>query len=498
MSDKLAKVEKVDIKPKLDRPARKKFLAIRREGVALSLVSKTEEKTNAILAISPWMQKVDSVDGLALAGKTEVLGNVRGIAIATMNEVKGNVHGMVIGGISEVEGETNGVTAGFFAGTKKTNGLMCCVINDSDAVNGMAIGWKNEVANVNGVIFGARNDSENSAIGYGNGLSLGLWNSGIQINGVNLAVVNNTSFVNGVSIGLITSCMEGSGLNIGAVNTIEEFNGVSIAFAGNLCETFGSDNGIIIGGILNLLSIDTDVNGVICSSLLNICGKLNGLMLGLINIINGPSTGIQIGLLNIRIDAQWYAKVIPGIAIRFAGLKEWLQTRRYYRRFAEIIDKSNEAETVRQMNRNKLLHVASEGQPPQLLPPAVYREGLALISSDSSEEFEHIRTFVLDKKLADKKRIEKISSDLTDKHGKKENEKDCELIRNKRKEAAEELAAISSDPDVYGNDASQKALKELIMVATRVWNVGIPDGKKEAIEALALLGISEDDLKHIR
>jgi|GEM_PF-2231818 len=54
-------------------------------------------------------------------------------------------------------------------------------------------------------------------------------------------------------------------------------------------------------------------------SCIGICNSFEGVMIGAINICNDKSQGIQIGLLNIRTDAPWYAKVVPGIAIRTNG-----------------------------------------------------------------------------------------------------------------------------------------------------------------------------------
>jgi len=56
----------------------------------------------------------------------------------------------------------------------------------------------------------------------------------------------------------------------------------------------------------------------------------------------------------------------------------------------------------------------------------------------------------------------------------------------KRADAAEKLAFIASDPEIYGNDDSAKALGELVRGASR--------GIAEAKEALRSLGLDADEI----
>lgn len=89
-------------------------------------------------------------------------------------------------------------------------------------------------------------------------------------------------------------------------------NGVTIAGLSHV--TNGHAKGLSISF---LSDVDESFKGV-SIAVYNIARSFNGVRLGLFNICREGSKGVDIGLLNIRMDAPWYAKVIPLLAVRFS------------------------------------------------------------------------------------------------------------------------------------------------------------------------------------
>ena len=121
----------------------------------------------------------------------------------------------------------------------------------------------------------------------------------------------------GMTVSILSNCIgdNATGLTAGLVNIIDKnANGLTAA-AVNLIE--GNTKGILVS--LLGASVGGAVKGF-AASIITRCHSFKGVMLGLINFTETASRGVQLGLLNIRMDAPWYAKAIPFIAIRFSGV----------------------------------------------------------------------------------------------------------------------------------------------------------------------------------
>lgn len=374
-------------------------------------------------------------------------------------------------------------------GLKKTNLALGLAVEKETHVDGLTLALAAGPSSMNGVGIGILcGNIEGSRSDTYNGVSVGL-----------LASAGNET-INGASVGgLIGGGDKVNGLTIGGLAELTpEVNGLKVA--GGLAFCLKRIRGVGIGGLIGAFE---DAEGLVVGGLLNICGRLKGLMVGLVNIVARPSTGVQIGLLNIRTDAPWYAKVIPGIAIRYAGLTERSRAKKQFSGLAVLISQSAKAESIRQSNRLKILLEASEGQVSKFLPQSTYRlYGEEPNVPSGSEAFGMVKGFVDAKNLSCTTSVKiegqlfwtaidgnpdlvKLYVEMQERKG-----QDCASVRKK---AAGELAAIGSDPELYGEDVSNWALKQLIMLAKAPKdNV---TGKKEAIDALASLGLAEDAWK---
>ena len=116
-----------------------------------------------------------------------------------------------------------------------------------------------------------------------------------------------------------------AGAIVGLGNEVKTIKGIALAGLGNKIKT---NNGVALAGLLNAMDINNGVslaggnfmreNNGFMAGLINVCESFKGIQLGMLNMVGSGSRGVQFGLFNIRMNAPWYAKVLPLIAIRWS------------------------------------------------------------------------------------------------------------------------------------------------------------------------------------
>lgn len=192
----------------------------------------------------------------------------------------------------EKKNDTTWFALGLCNNVKNANGLVFGYENRVSGGSGAMMGWYNSFSGTTvfegdafrGVVFGAFNDFGGGFTGVNLGGAIDAWNcniSGLLAGG---AYVNaDNSRVKGAMLSVLMTCAaELSGAAISMLNIVDE-----------------KMRGFALG-------------------IFNLQGSFRGFRIGAINISKEASKSVDVGLLNIRVDAPWYAKVIPFVAVRYS------------------------------------------------------------------------------------------------------------------------------------------------------------------------------------
>ena len=184
------------------------------------------------------------------------------------------------------------------------------------------------------------------------GVVMGGVAGGDDLVGVGIGVISRSNHLRGLNIGITTLSLEKmEGAVIGIINLIgkqersdygtAEARGAELALLGNY--TNGTATGAFLSGVFNYSSTldglavsgvanyNKGARGVQVSAINYTSENLQGVQIGGINVardcmrgvqlglFNGcgeDAAGLQIGAINYRSGAPWYARVVPGFAVR--------------------------------------------------------------------------------------------------------------------------------------------------------------------------------------
>ncbi len=256
-----------------------------------------------------------------------------------------------------------------------------------------------------------------------------------------------------------------NGFVFGHENIIERAEGV-LAGNQNICSRC---KGMLLGVVNGALS---HLKGA-SIGLVNYSEKLKGLQAGIINITDSASIGVQLGIFNFRMSGPWYARIIPVLAIRFAGASGKDER---MDRFFDRVTKSNNADGMRCINRKGLIDYHKREEPEGFFNSLA---GKHICLDDEQEVLVRLKLLAFEKGIAEEKRINELEKGL------------YLQWKQHRKNAGGILALIACDPKIYGKTGSLASLKVLIRAAEEYSN-------NEAMDALQGIGIGKDMLENMK